>query len=167
MDSRKAMLMEMQKLIHEYSQMGNQLTNINKELVWQELNLTDEEALSLSSENLSPASIKAIEKIVKDNMMGLFHDFMCLVDGVSDPNDIEIDNDGVWLGLQILLITTSVMTLMMFLTIVLLPEIWHLSKNYMIAIGIYWAIVKCKTRVILISQIFAVIFSIPLMELFF
>ncbi len=95
------MLMEMQKLIHEYSQMGNQLTNINKELVWQELNLTDEEALSLSSENLSPASIKAIEKIVKDNMMGLFHDFMCLVDGVSDPNEIEIDNDGVWLGLQI------------------------------------------------------------------
>ncbi len=26
---------------------------------------------------------------------------MCLVDGVSDPNDIEIENDGVWLGLQI------------------------------------------------------------------
>ncbi|UYP07281.1 hypothetical protein [Priestia megaterium] len=101
MDSRKAMLMEMQKLIHEYSQMGNQLTNINKELVWQELNLTDEEALSLGRENLSPASIKAIEKIVKDNMMGLFHDFMCLVDGVSDPNGIKIENDGVWLGLQI------------------------------------------------------------------
>lgn len=95
------MLMEMQKLIHEYSQIGDQLTNINKELVWQELNLTDEEALSLSKENLSPASIKAIEKTVKDNMMGLFHDFMCLVDGVSDPNDIEIENDGVWLGLQI------------------------------------------------------------------
>ncbi|MES9771212.1 hypothetical protein COM86_25150 [Priestia megaterium] len=101
MDSRKAMLMEMQKLIHEYSQIGDQLTNINKELVWQELNLTDEEALSLSKENLSPASIKAIEKTVKDNMMGLFHDFMCLVDGVSDPSDIEIENDGVWLGLQI------------------------------------------------------------------
>jgi len=101
MDSRKAMLMEMQKLIHEYSQVGNQLTNINKELVWQELNLTDEEALSLGRENLSPASIKAIEKIVKDNMMGLFHDFMCLVDGVSDPNGIKIENDGVWLGLQI------------------------------------------------------------------
>lgn len=95
------MLMEMQKLIHEYSQIGNQLTNINQELVWQELNLTDEEALSLSKENLSPASIKAIEKTVKDNMMSLFHDFMCLVDGVSDPNDIEIENDGVWLGLQI------------------------------------------------------------------
>ncbi len=101
MDSKKAMLMEMQKLIHEYSQIGNQLTNINQELVWQELNLTDEEALSLSKENLSPASIKAIEKTVKDNMMSLFHDFMCLVDGVSDPNDIEIENDGVWLGLQI------------------------------------------------------------------
>lgn len=101
MDSKKAMLMEMQKLIHEYSQIGDQLTNINKELVWQELNLTDEEALSLSKENLSPASIKAIEKTVKDNMMGLFHDFMCLVDGVSDPSDIEIENDGVWLGLQI------------------------------------------------------------------
>ncbi len=95
------MLMEMQKLIHEYSQIGDQLTNINQELVWQELNLTDEEALSLSKENLSPASIKAIEKTVKDNMMSLFHDFMCLVDGVSDPNDIEIENDGVWLGLQI------------------------------------------------------------------
>ncbi|WP_139109252.1 MULTISPECIES: hypothetical protein [Priestia] len=91
----------MQKLIHEYSQIGDQLTNINQELVWQELNLTDEEALSLSKENLSPASIKAIEKTVKDNMMSLFHDFMCLVDGVSDPNDIEIENDGVWLGLQI------------------------------------------------------------------
>ncbi|MEI2438874.1 hypothetical protein [Priestia megaterium] len=101
MDSKKAMLMEMQKLIHEYSQIGDQLTNINQELVWQELNLTDEEALSLSKENLSPASIKAIEKTVKDNMMSLFHDFMCLVDGVSDPNDIEIENDGVWLGLHI------------------------------------------------------------------
>ncbi len=44
MDSKKAMLMEMQKLIHEYSQIGDQLTNINQELVWQELNLTDEEA---------------------------------------------------------------------------------------------------------------------------
>ncbi|MEQ7803783.1 hypothetical protein C2I27_17730 [Priestia megaterium] len=101
MDSKKAMLMEMQKLIHEYSQIGDQLTNINQELVWKELNLTDEEVLSLSKENLSPASIKAIEKTVKDNMMSLFHDFMCLVDGVSDPNDIEIENDGVWLGLQI------------------------------------------------------------------
>ncbi|MED3878011.1 hypothetical protein [Priestia megaterium] len=101
MDSRRAMLMEIQKLIHEYSQIGDQITSINKELVWQELNLTDEEALSLSKENLSPASIKAIEKIVKDNMMGLFHDFMCLVDGVSDPNGIEIENGGVWLGLQI------------------------------------------------------------------
>ncbi|MEW4229577.1 hypothetical protein COL65_21195 [Priestia aryabhattai] len=101
MDSKKAMLMEMQKLIHEYSRIGDQLTNINQELVWQELNLTDEEALSLSKENLSPASIKAIEKTVKDNMMSLSHDFMCLVDGVSDPNDIEIENDGVWLGLQI------------------------------------------------------------------
>lgn len=95
MDSRRAMLMEIQKLIHEYSQIGDQITSINKELIWQELNLTDEEALSLSKENLSPASIKAIEKIVKDNMMGLFHDFMCLVDGVSDPNGIEIENGGV------------------------------------------------------------------------
>lgn len=70
-----------------------------------------------------------------------------------------------------LLMTTSVMTLMMFLTIGLLPEIWLLSENiykwmYMIVIGIYWAIVKCKMRVILISQILAVIFSIILMELF-
>ncbi|MHA2960525.1 hypothetical protein [Priestia megaterium] len=55
MDSRRAMLMEIQKLIHEYSQIGDQITSINKELVWQELNLTDEEALSLSKENLSPA----------------------------------------------------------------------------------------------------------------
>jgi len=73
--------------------------------------------------------------------------------------------------LKHLLMTTSVMTLMMFLTIGPLPEIWHLSENiykwmYMITIGIYWAIVKCKTRVILISQILAVIFSISLMELF-
>ncbi|MBX9996079.1 hypothetical protein [Priestia aryabhattai] len=101
MDSRKAMFMEMQKLIHEHSQIKNKLTNVNKEAVWEELNLTDEEALSLSKENLSPASIKAIEKIVKDNMLGLFHDFMCLVDGVSDPEDVEIEGDGIWLGLQI------------------------------------------------------------------
>ena len=33
--------------------------------------------------------------------MGLFHDFMCVVDRVSDPNGIEIENGGVWLGLQI------------------------------------------------------------------
>jgi len=69
-----------------------------------------------------------------------------------------------------LLMTTSVMTLMMFLTIGLLPEIWHLSESvykwtYMITMGIYWAVVKCKTRVIVISQVFAVVFSIALMEL--
>ncbi len=85
--------------------------------------------------------------------------------GKTNSGKMMIKTDNTLL--KHLLITTSVMTLMMFLTIVLLPEIWHLSKNYMIAIGIYWAIVKCKTRVILISQIFAVIFSIPLMELFF
>jgi len=101
MDTRKAMFIEMHKLIHEHSQISHKLANPPKEAVWEELNLTDEEASSLRKENLSPASLTAIEKIVKDNMMGLFFDFLCLVDGVSDPDDIEIENDGVWLGLQI------------------------------------------------------------------
>jgi len=101
MNSREAMFMEMHKLIHEESQIKNKLTNVKKEAIWEELNLTDEEALSLSEENLSPASIRAIEKIVKDKMLGLFHDFMCLADGVSDPEDVEIEGNGVWLGLQI------------------------------------------------------------------
>lgn len=70
-----------------------------------------------------------------------------------------------------ILITTCTMTIMMFLTIGLLPEIWSLSESvykwiYMITMGIYWAVVKCKTRVIIISQVLAVIFNIILMELF-
>jgi len=70
-----------------------------------------------------------------------------------------------------IIITTCIMTIMMFLTVNLLPEIWSLSESsykwiYMITLGIYWFIVKCKTRVIIISQILAVIFSIVLMELF-
>ncbi len=69
------------------------------------------------------------------------------------------------------IMTTCIMTVMMFLTIGLLPEILSLSESvykwiYMITLGIYWFIVKCKTRVIIISQILAVILSIALMELF-
>jgi len=101
MNTREAMFMEMHKLIHDYSQISDKLTSPPKEAVLEELTLTDEEASSLRNENLSPASLTAIEKIVKDNMMGLFFDYMCLVDGVSDPNDIEIENNGVWLGLQV------------------------------------------------------------------
>lgn len=67
-----------------------------------------------------------------------------------------------------IIMTTAVMTLMMFLTIGLLPEIWHLSESiykwmYMITMGIYWIIVRCKTRVIVISQILALIASLSLM----
>ena len=70
-----------------------------------------------------------------------------------------------------IIMTTFAMTVMMFLTIGLLPEIWSLSENvykwiYMITMGIYWAIIKCKTRVIVVSQVLAVIFSIFLMGLF-
>ena len=101
MNTREAMFMEMHKLIHDYSQISDKLTYPPKEAVLEELTLTDEEASSLRNENLSPASLTAIEKIVKDNMMGLFFDYMCLVDGVSDPNGIEIENNGVWLGLQV------------------------------------------------------------------
>ncbi|XIH15120.1 hypothetical protein C1N83_20510 [Priestia aryabhattai] len=56
--------------------------------------------------------------------------------GKTNSGKMMIKTDNTLL--KHLLMTTSVMTLMMFLTIVLLPEIWHLSKNYMIAIGIYW-----------------------------
>lgn len=70
-----------------------------------------------------------------------------------------------------IIMTTFAMTIMMFLTIGLLPEKWNLSESvykwiYMITMGIYWAIIKCKTRVIVISQVLAVICSIILMELF-
>jgi len=73
--------------------------------------------------------------------------------------------------LKHIVMTTCTMTIMMVLTVNVLPEIWSLSESvykwiYMITMGIYWVVIKCKTRVIIISQILAVVFSLAPMGLF-
>ncbi|MEI4828798.1 hypothetical protein WAX78_14995 [Bacillus sp. FJAT-53711] len=99
MDAKQAFLLELHNIIKEYSMVGNQLTNPSKELMWEEFNLTKEEFEALQSQSFTPESITAIEKIVRYNIMGAFHDALSLLDGVSDPTIANMEE--VWVGLKL------------------------------------------------------------------
>ncbi|MGG2091468.1 hypothetical protein AB1283_01765 [Bacillus sp. S13(2024)] len=99
MDATQAFLLELHNIIKEYSMVGNQLTNPSKELMWEEFNLTKEEFVALQSQSFTPESITAIEKIVRDNIMGAFHDALSLLDGVSDPTVANMED--IWVGLKL------------------------------------------------------------------
>ncbi|MDY0939628.1 hypothetical protein [Priestia megaterium] len=93
MDSKQLFLREIHTIIKEYSEIGEQLKQPPKELSWEEFNLTKNEISALDDQEFTDKSISAIEKIVRDNIMGAFHSAFCLLDGVSDPvleNDEEV-----------------------------------------------------------------------------
>ncbi|UYT88953.1 hypothetical protein [Priestia megaterium] len=99
MDSKQLFLREIHSLIKEYSEIGEQLEKPSKKLLWEEFNLTKNEISALNDQEFTDESISAIEKIVRDNIMGAFHSAFCLLDGVSDPV-LENDND-TWVGLKL------------------------------------------------------------------
>ncbi|MET3408121.1 hypothetical protein ABIC59_005593 [Priestia aryabhattai] len=99
MDSRQLFLREIHNIIKEYSEIGEQLKQPPKELPWEEFNLTKDEINSLETLGFTDASISAIEKIVRDNIMGAFHSAFCLLDGVSDP--VLENDDDMWFGLKL------------------------------------------------------------------
>lgn len=99
MDSKQLFLRELHNIIKEYSEIGEQLKQPPKELPWEEFNLTKDEINSLRTQEFTDESISAIEKIVRDNIMGAFHSAFCLLDGVSDP--VLEDDDDMWFGLKL------------------------------------------------------------------
>src|SRR6478736_273699 len=99
MDSRQLFLREIHNIIKEYSEIGEQLKQPPKELPWEEFNLTKDEINSLETLEFTDESISAIEKIVRDNIMGAFHSAFCLLDGVSDP--VSENEEDIWVGLKL------------------------------------------------------------------
>ncbi|MBE2978882.1 hypothetical protein [Priestia megaterium] len=99
MDSKQLFLKELHTVIKEYSEGGEQLRKPTEQLLWEEFNLTQDEIDALESQKLKDESIRAIEKIVRDNIMGAFHSAFCLLDGVSDP--VLEDDNGTWVGLKL------------------------------------------------------------------
>ncbi|MGF9772978.1 hypothetical protein ABEX30_11060 [Priestia aryabhattai] len=99
MDSRQLFLREIHNIIKEYSEVGEQLKQPPKELSWEEFNLTKNEISALDAQKFTDESISAIEKIVRDNIMGAFHSAFCLLDGVSDP--VSENDEDIWVGLKL------------------------------------------------------------------
>ncbi|MCJ7983159.1 hypothetical protein MUB16_01995 [Priestia sp. OVL9] len=99
MDSRQLFLREIHNIIKEYSEVGEQLKQPPKELSWDEFNLTKNEISALDAQKFTDESISAIEKIVRDNIMGAFHSAFCLLDGVSDP--VSENDEDIWVGLKL------------------------------------------------------------------
>ncbi|NDI35764.1 hypothetical protein [Chengkuizengella sediminis] len=65
------------------------------------IQLNEEELKSLKTQQFNSDSISVIEKIVRDNIMCAFHDALCLIDGVTDPNPSLLEDNKVWLGLSL------------------------------------------------------------------
>jgi len=99
MDSKLLFLREINNIIKEYSEIGEQLKKPSKELSWEEFNLTKNEIIALGDQKFTDESISAIEKIVRDNIMGAFHSAFCLLDGVSDP--VSENEEDIWVGLKL------------------------------------------------------------------
>ncbi|KNH24017.1 hypothetical protein ACS78_07005 [Priestia megaterium] len=99
MDSKQLFLREIHNIIKEYSAIGEQLKQPPNELPWEEFNLTKDEINSLETQKFTDESISAIEKIVRDSIMGAFHSAFCLLDGVSDP--VLENDDDMWFGLKL------------------------------------------------------------------
>lgn len=73
MDSKQLFLRELHNIIKEYSELGEQLGQPPRELPWEEFNLTKKEINALEVQEFTDESISAIQKIVRDKIMGAFH----------------------------------------------------------------------------------------------
>ena len=101
MDSRKIFLIELHEIIKNSSKIRAQLaypTEENNRTEQFKLNI--EEIAALKNYDFDDAALSAIEKIVRDNMMGAFFDAFSLMDAVGEPEIMEVDK--TWLGLSLL-----------------------------------------------------------------
>ncbi|MGE7717894.1 hypothetical protein [Priestia megaterium] len=99
MDSKQLFLRELHSIIKEYAEVGEQLKQPDKQLSWEEFDLTEKEISALNAQKFTDESISAIEKIVRDNIMGAFHSAFCLLDGVSAP--VSENEEDIWVGLKL------------------------------------------------------------------
>lgn len=58
-----------------------------------------EEVSVLKSYKFDDVALSAIEKTVRDTILGAFHDAFALLDAVRDPEIVEVDE--TWLGLKL------------------------------------------------------------------
>jgi hypothetical protein len=101
MKSKEVFLIELHEIIKKYSEIRNDLLDPGHNIVWDEFKLTDDEVQALKRYQFDATTLTAIEKIVRDSILGAFHDAFALLDGVGDPEIVKIDEDDVWLGLRL------------------------------------------------------------------
>ncbi|KOO51698.1 hypothetical protein [Viridibacillus arvi] len=100
MDPRKVFLIELHEIIKDYSEIRNQLVDPSEDnIIWDEFKLSKEEVNALKKYNFDDVALSAIEKTVRDTILGAFHDAFALLDAVADPNIVEVDK--TWLGLAL------------------------------------------------------------------
>ncbi|MFP5115998.1 hypothetical protein ACSU64_27185 [Bacillaceae bacterium C204] len=100
MDPRKVFLIELHEIIKNSSEIRNQLADPSEDnIVWDEFKLSEEEVNALKNYNFDDVALSAIEKTVRDAILGAFHDALALLDAVRDPEIVEVDE--TWLGLTL------------------------------------------------------------------
>lgn len=99
LDNKKIFMVEIHEIIQRYSKIGESLKNPSNTGVWDAFRLNEDEVEALKNCNFSKDSLNAIEKIVKDTLLGAFHDSFALIDAVADPEVSDVKD--VWLGLRL------------------------------------------------------------------
>ncbi|KAA0544645.1 hypothetical protein FZW96_19750 [Bacillus sp. BGMRC 2118] len=91
----------MHEIIKKNSEIRDKLLNPSNEvIVWDEFQLNEDEQLALKKINFDEITLTAIEKILRDSILGAFHTAFSLLDAVGDPELIEVED--VWLGLRLI-----------------------------------------------------------------
>lgn len=98
MDPKKIFLIELHEIIKNSSEIRNQLVYPSEDnMMWDEFKLSTEEVNALKNYNFDDAALSAIEKTVRDSIMGAFFRAFALLDAVGDPEIAE--GEQPWLGL--------------------------------------------------------------------
>ncbi|CRK84531.1 hypothetical protein [Neobacillus massiliamazoniensis] len=101
MDPRKIFLIELHEIIKNSSEeIRNHLVSPSEDnIVWDEFKLSEEEVAALKKCKFDDVALSAIEKTVRDTILGAFHDAFSLLDAVTDPEVVELYD--TWLGLTL------------------------------------------------------------------
>ncbi|MBV7509548.1 hypothetical protein KW850_30900 [Bacillus sp. sid0103] len=101
MDPRKIFLIELHEIIKNSSEeIRNHLVSPSEDnIVWDEFKLSEEEVAALIKYKFDDVALSAIEKTVRDTILGAFHDAFSLLDAVRNPEVVELDD--TWLGLTL------------------------------------------------------------------
>lgn len=100
MDPKKVFLIELHEIIKKRSEIRMSLINPSKDSnVWGEFKLCEEEINALKNSQLNDITLTAIEKTVRDSILGAFFDAFAVMDAVSDPHVVKVED--VWFGLRL------------------------------------------------------------------